>query len=89
MLSKVNKTYSIIVVICFGLKKTNREISTAGGEVIYLLFQKFFYKLSFGQRPRQCLNKSYSSRFCLNKIYLSTDEVFDCNLVSKKIFLKE
>ena len=26
----------------FLFKKTNREISTAGGEVIYLFFQKFF-----------------------------------------------
>ena len=25
-------------IICFGFKKTNREISTAGGEVIYLFF---------------------------------------------------
>ena len=29
----------MIFIICFGFKKTNREISTAGGEVIYLFFQ--------------------------------------------------
>ena len=28
-------------IICFGFKKINRDISTAGGEVIYLFFQKF------------------------------------------------
>ena len=47
-----NQTFNIIIyhtilfttiynIICFGFKKTNREISTAGGEVIYLFFQKF------------------------------------------------
>ena len=41
----------------FGFKKTNREISTAGGEIIYLFFQIFIIQTSFGQRPRQCLNK--------------------------------
>ena len=25
-------------IICFGFKKTNREISTAGGDVIYLFY---------------------------------------------------
>ena len=24
-------------------------------------FKNLFYKLSFGQRPRKCLNKSYSN----------------------------
>ena len=43
-------------IICFGFKKTNKEISTTGGEII---------------------------EFYLNKIYLSTDEVFDGNLVCK------
>ena len=27
-------------IICFGFKKTNREISTAGGEVIYVFIEK-------------------------------------------------
>ena len=30
----------------FWFKKTNREISTARGEVIYLFFQKFILKLA-------------------------------------------
>ena len=34
----------IQTIICFGFKKTNREISTAGGEVIFLFFQKFVKK---------------------------------------------
>ena len=29
-------------IICFGFKKTNREISTAGGEVIYLYIFIYF-----------------------------------------------
>ena len=59
-----------------------------------LLFQDFIWQTSFGQRPRQCLNRSYSNRiwirldfeeleFYSNKIYLCTDEVFDQNLICK------
>ena len=69
------------IVICFGFKKTNREISTTGGEIMYLFFeefcfntyyilsiffQRFILKLNFGQRPRQCLNKSYLNRISKN-----------------------
>ena len=36
-----------LYIICFGFKKTNREISTAGGEVIYLFFQKFILQTKF------------------------------------------
>ena len=43
-------------MFCF--QKTNKEISTTGGEVMNLPFKNLFYKLSFGQKPRQCLNKS-------------------------------
>ena len=50
-----NETYFII---CFGFKKTNREISTAEGEIIYLFFQKLILQTKFRERPRQCLNKS-------------------------------
>ena len=31
--------YIIINIICFGFKKTNREISTAGGEVMNLVLK--------------------------------------------------
>ena len=68
-LFKINKCNNI----CVGFNKTNREISTAGGEVIYLFFQKFILQ---------------TFRFYLNKIYLSTDEVFDRNLVCKINFWK-
>ena len=43
--------------ICFCFKKTNKEISNTRGEKIYLFFKTLLCKLSFGQRPRQCLNK--------------------------------
>ena len=58
--------------------KTNIEISTAGGEVIQYVysFNNLFSKLSFSQRPRQCLNKS-----CTNRN-------FDQNLVCKINFWK-
>ena len=80
-----------LYVICFGFKKTNKEISTIGGEIMNLFFQSLFYKLSLGQRSRQCLNKFYSIYLnniyicsnILNKIYLSIDEVFDRDLVCK------
>ena len=31
------------IVICFGFKKTNREISTTGGEIMYLFFEEFIF----------------------------------------------
>ena len=33
--------YSNVNIICFGFKKTNREISTTSGEIKNLFFQKF------------------------------------------------
>ena len=51
-----NLFFTIVLFICFGFKKTNREISTTSHK--------------------------------LNKTYLSTDEVFDRNLVCKTNFLK-
>ena len=36
------ENYNILInIICFGFKKTNREISTTGGEIMNLFFQKF------------------------------------------------
>ena len=34
-------------IICFGFKKTNREISTTGGEIMNLFFQKFVLQSKF------------------------------------------
>ena len=33
-------------------------------------FKNLFCKLSFGQRPRQCLNKSYSNRILFDSIWI-------------------
>ena len=46
----------------FWFKKTNKEILTTRGEIMNLFFQEFILQISFGQTPRQFLNKSYSIR---------------------------
>ena len=61
MLAEIKK---INFIICFGFKKTNKEISTAGGEIMNLFFQEFILQNKF----RQCLNKSYSNRILVCKI---------------------
>ena len=33
--------------ICFGFKKTNKEISTTGGEITNLFFQEFILQTKF------------------------------------------
>ena len=38
----VTKVWNLLKhIICFGFKKTNREISTAGGEVIFSIWIRF------------------------------------------------
>ena len=42
---------------------SNRLIIIIYNICVYIYsFKNLFCKLSFGQRPRQCLNKSYSNR---------------------------
>ena len=41
--------------IFFGFKETKREISTAGGEVIYLFFQIFFLQTKFRSKTSSVL----------------------------------
>ena len=52
------------------LIKTNREISTAGGEVIYSFFQKLILQTKFRSKTSSVLK-------------FVTDEVFDRNLICK------
>ena len=34
-------------IICFGFKKTNKEISNTGGEIMNLFFQEFILQTKF------------------------------------------
>ena len=49
---------NVVNLLLYVLDLLNKEISTTGGEIMNLFFQNLFYKLSFGQRPRQYLNKA-------------------------------
>ena len=43
------------MTFCFGFKKTSREISTAGGEVVYSFFQKFILQTKFRSKTSSVL----------------------------------
>ena len=58
---QANNFYKLYLLCKKIIQSTNSTKLIYDKEYIYSL-KNLFCKLSFGQRPRQCLNKSYSNR---------------------------
>ena len=49
----------IVFIICFGFKKTNKEISTTRGEIMNLFFQEFFLQTKFRSKRSSVLKQIF------------------------------